>query len=482
MLNRKLLEIIKRLEVAEIKRLRHFLQSPYFTYGISNQDIILLFEHIIKHGAEEQSPALDKKKTSLKLFPDKPYHEKGKSPIDTLTSDLFRLTKHFLFIQSAENDASDAIQELPVARFYRIFGLEERFWQSVKNMRNALDKTVHRDETYFLHRYNLESEVASFKSVYSNSVEDDGNIGVAADFLEQFFTIARMEVACALNFQSQKADLHLSSAPNLANELVLLLRQGIFSDNQLAEIYLLVFDIINQPEQLEKVEYLNVLVARHKHNLPPKHLINLMAYLRIFLVRRFQKLGKAEYFEQYFKLITNHLEEGYLYIDGKVVGAALRNITQSGLRLGAFNKVREILENHPPERIGGTRYPVEFHNLNFANYHFALKAYDKADELLNYCNFENVNFSIQAELLLIKIYFETNNDLLESRIKALLQKVRRSKIVKEHKESYFNFLNKLTLIVKYGWDKKSPRHAKLAEEIRTMPGLLEREWLLKQLE
>ncbi len=64
---------------------------------------------------------------------------------------------------------------------------------------------------------------------------------------------------------------------------------------------------------------------------------------------------------------------------------------------------------------------------------------------------------------------------------ALLQKVRRSKIAPQIKERYFNFLKKLDKIVKYGWEKGSAKRANLAEEIRSMPALVEREWLLRQL-
>ncbi len=481
MLNRKLLEIIKHLNEAEIKRLRHFLQSPYFTYGLSNQEIIKIFEHIVRYKADEHAPALDKQRVSAKLFPGKPYLENEKNPVDTLTSDLLRLVKKFLFIQSAENDTAEAMKELPVARFYRKFDLEDRFWKSVQHMRHSLEQERSRDETYFLNRYHVEEEVSTFKSLF-NSSEDDVNIGTKVQFLENFFATIRMDIVCNMDLQRQMVEFDPAYSPALGDELIRLIRQGAFPENELLPIYLLVFDTINNPTNLEMVDQLQETLEKRKHILPLTHLKNLMAYLRIFVMRRYQKTGKGEYLTQYFELITQHLEAGYLYYDNKIHAASLRNITHNGLRLGAYAKVREILENHPPERIGATRNPKEFHNLNMAIYHLALREYDKAEEHLGYCNFGNVYFSVQAEILRIKIYFETNNELLESRIKALLQKIRRSKMVKAHKERYFSLLNKILLMIKYGWDKHHPRRARLAEEIRNTPGLLEKEWLLNQLQ
>ncbi|HRI59799.1 MAG TPA: hypothetical protein PK228_08745, partial [Saprospiraceae bacterium] len=50
------------------------------------------------------------------------------------------------------------------------------------------------------------------------------------------------------------------------------------------------------------------------------------------------------------------------------------------------------------------------------------------------------------------------------------------------KERYYNFLKKLDKIVKYAWQKNNPRREKLVEEIRTIPEIIEREWLLEKLE
>lgn len=160
---------------------------------------------------------------------------------------------------------------------------------------------------------------------------------------------------------------------------------------------------------------------------------------------------------------------------------ALRVLTNMGLKVGQFPWVKKLLDDHPPERICGTKYPVEVHSLNVAEYHFHKKEYAEAEAKLTYRTFENPNFSIMADLLLIKIYYETNSELLESRMKALEQKVRRSKISTETKAGYYNFLKKLDKVVKYGWQKSTPKLAKLVEEIKTTPGVIDREWLLSKL-
>ncbi len=182
-----------------------------------------------------------------------------------------------------------------------------------------------------------------------------------------------------------------------------------------------------------------------------------------------------------FNLLEKHLLEGYLYVDNKLTPLALRLLTNFGLKVHQFPWVKKLLDDHPPERICGTKYPVEAHSLNVAEYHFHKKEYAEAEAKLTYRAFENPNFSISADVLLIKIYYETGSELLESRMKALEQKVRRSKISAETKAGYYNFLKKLDKVIKYGWQKPSPKRDKLVEEIKNTPSVFAREWLLEKL-
>ncbi len=95
--------------------------------------------------------------------------------------------------------------------------------------------------------------------------------------------------------------------------------------------------------------------------------------------------------------------------------------------------------------------------------------------------FEATPLSLAADLLLIKIYYETQNELLESRMKAMDQKIRRAKIAPTTRNQYLNFLSKLNKIIKYAWKPDKKRREKLLEEITIEPEIISREWLLEQL-
>ncbi|MBK8554725.1 MAG: hypothetical protein IPL65_02620 [Lewinellaceae bacterium] len=98
-----------------------------------------------------------------------------------------------------------------------------------------------------------------------------------------------------------------------------------------------------------------------------------------------------------------------------------------------------------------------------------------------YKSFENPNFSLLADITVIKVYYETHDDLLEYRIKSTDQKVRRTKLSALAKSRYYNFLKKLDKIIKYRFPKVEKKLVQLQEEIRTMPDLHERDWLLEKV-
>ncbi|MDO8971802.1 MAG: hypothetical protein Q7U74_14005, partial [Saprospiraceae bacterium] len=89
--------------------------------------------------------------------------------------------------------------------------------------------------------------------------------------------------------------------------------------------------------------------------------------------------------------------------------------------------------------------------------------------------------SIAVDILIIKIYYETQNALLDSRMKALDQKIRRATLSQDAKERYYNFLKKLDKLVRYAWTPKHPKRLKLLEEIKNTEEIVAREWLLEKL-
>lgn len=480
MLNRKLLEVLKHLTTSERKRLRLFLTSPYFNNGSHAADIVRLYDLIIRHDANEEHPALSKESVFRMFFSDKQFREKTKGPLDALTSELFRLVRGFLSQTDLERENGELHQHLSLARFYRKFAYEERFWQTMQTMRNIQRDTPLRDARYFYDQFRVEEEELSFRGLY-NSFEDDVNLNEVHKNLDLFYSILKLEFTCALEHQRHGAQIDKYPPTPLFEAILNLSEAAGPLDIPVNRIYRLVLKLIQNPESEGSFEILEPLLHQYEPLISIEKYKNLRALQRFLWVQQYLKSGDNFSLRQTFEIYREHLAMGYFYFDGLIPHSTFRNLVIGALILGEFEWVKNFLETHPPERIGSTRYPVEIHSLNLAEYYFYLKNYDAAQDKLVYRHFENPVFSILADVLLVKIYYETKNELLDSRMKALDQKIRRSKLSREVKNRYYNFLKKLDKIIKYGWQTKNPKRARLIEEIKTSPEIIAREWLLEKL-
>ncbi len=239
--------------------------------------------------------------------------------------------------------------------------------------------------------------------------------------------------------------------------------------------------MLKDREPPESIDALHDMLEAYKEQINPDQFKNLKTYYRVLWLRYHNKTGGPYIQRRIFEIYREHLEQGYFYFGNQIPVHNFRNLVAFALKLGHLDWVKNFLETHPPERISGTRYPAEVYSLNMADYLFSLKKYEEAADHLVYRNFENPTFNILADVLLVKIYYETRNDLLESRMKALDQKIRRSKMNRRIKNRYYNFLKKLHQIIKYGWQPGTPRFNRLVAQIKDAQEIVARDWLLEKL-
>jgi hypothetical protein len=480
MLNRKLLEVLSRLTAADHKGLRLFLQAGYFNHGYNAAKVFQLYEYVMKHQADHEHPALDKAVVSAVFFQDKAFSENGKGPIDTLASDLFRLVRRYLHQVEWEQTGTEAEEMLTLARFYRRHGLEERFKPLVGSIRKSQESQAERDAHFYFSQFLLEEEVANFKSTFTSN-EDDFNLLAVHQNLDTLFSIYKLEALCSSAYQSITSAVNSLPDSPLTRFMVELVGRHSFADVPLARAYQLVYLLIHDPGREDFLLELEEILTNHASTFPPDKYFNLQALYRALWALRHRQGGGADFTMKLFELYADHQAKGYFEIDGRISPSSMRALTWLGLRAKQYDWVKNFLDNHPPQRLSGTRFLQEAYNRNYAEYYFALGNFEQAKNYLSYQPFENVTYSIWADLLLIQIYFETEDELLEPRMTALDRKIRRSGISQENKTFYLNFLRKLSKIIRYGWEKNSPKRAALRQEIERTANIASREWLLEKL-
>lgn len=482
MISSRILEIIDSLSAGELERLLLFLQSPYHNSGYNSEKIVDMFEYVQTAYQNGETKLLSKEHLNKRYYPEHPFVERKKNPIDALSSDLFKKMKAFLFIEYVQTDAFNTHQLLSQAKFYRKNNFEERFWQVVKQFRKMQERRQQVDAFYYLDSLLMETEVASFRSIF-NTYTDDANLNTTHQLLDQFYATLKLEYSAILVFQQKLGQASEDETKQMGALIEQVYEEYELLHTPLADLYKVILGWLRKTPSNEELEAFAKELKLQRGRVEPEKYRNLMAFYRYFLGMKYRKeVAGIELLRKIFVVYQEHLKEGYFLVDDKLLPVSLNSIITIGTKLGEIKWAKQVLKQYGPEKITGTRYPEEAHSICEAEVLFANQEYTVAQNKLAYCNFENVHYSILADVLLIKTYYATDDELIYARIQALDRKVRRSKLAETNKTSYLNFLQLLNRILKYEHDKRSKTWQKLAEELTTTTPMIEREWLKKIME
>ena len=484
MLNRKLLEFLCRLNKQEHRQLRLFIQSPYFHQHVRRNadELLQLYDYIMRYEADEQRPALSKEKVSKRFYPDFEYKENAKGPLDALSSDLLILVRHFLTQSGYQQNTLKAPEDLlSQMRFYRKFGMEERFLRCADQLKQAIDEYPFRDETYYTLRLKTAHELLYFSTLLTPHQIEEESINVHYN-LDMLYALQKMDYLSALRMQNNifAKDPRFKVTQELNNAIIEFAQSSTTAENPIFLLYNLVMKLNEYSGDIDLLETFEQQLDKHQADVPLKIKIALCTHLRNMYAWHYSRTGDPVMQQKLFNLLKVHLENGLLDYEGSLHVANLSMLIIHALKQQQFDWVRRVLEAYPPERLCGTRYPAEASSLNWADYYFHLGNYDKATDLLAYKPFEHPILMIVAESLLVKIYHETGSPLLETRLRALDQKVRRSKLGLSTKQRYFNFIRILEKMERQRWTITADKASALLEEIKNTPNVLYREWLIEK--
>ncbi|MEL6655943.1 MAG: hypothetical protein AAFP77_07610 [Bacteroidota bacterium] len=479
--NQKLVEILRSLSDAQCVKLRQFIESPYHNDRFNKTKITQLGDHLLDAIGASDAELPAKSVLNNIFFPDHPYKEKEKNPIDSLASDLLSLVRRFILFEDLLLEHDKRQEQLAMARFYRKNNLENRFLATVAQFRKLQNKVDYKDEQYYHLLFTMEQEIAIFQTIY-NTYADDSNLIAANQALDNYFAISKSEFATHLRFQKLLASVENDQSLLLSDYLFSVLEDYQELHNPLTILYQLIFGLLDEPENEELFAALSQAVERYEAEIAPRKFRNIMAYFRNISGRRTQlRLSGNELFEQLFPLYRAHLENGYFHVldTQQILPGSLKVLVNLAIKARQEEWAERLLETYPPSRMTGTKYPNEAHSLCAAELHFHQGNLTEAQDKLVYRNFENINYSILADILLLKIYFVTKNELLNSRAAALSQKVRRSKITPAHKKQYLNFLKLLGQVEKLRWKNSPKSKLRVKQRLQEVTPLIERAWLLQ---
>lgn len=469
MYSSKLVDVFYSLSKSQLRALRKFVRSPYHN---KREDVIALFELLYKTPLTNRT-ALRKENAFSKIFGKKNY---SADQMDYVMSFLFKVIEQFLVY---ENSVEDKIRvQVALMNEYRKLGLPKHFQQSLNSARKEQEKNPLRDINYHENAFAIESEYYLFLALQQRNTSN--NLEALDTKMNFYFLSQKLKNACLLlahqAVYKQQYDFsllnvllsYIESTPELLKQPSI----GIYyyyykaiTDENLSDSFFQKFKTI----------FLESTFLFDK-----KEVTDLYVFAVNYCIKK-SNIGKNEYRLELFDFYDAGLKLKILLDENqKLSPFTFYNITKVALRLGKIDWTKEYLEKYK-KYVDKEFHDSYVHNA-YSTLYFAQEKYDEIKIRLQQVDYSELFLTLDVKVLLIKVYYKLDEyDVLESFINSFKVFLRRKEILAYHQEIYKNFIRMIQKLINLPPFNRAAK-TKLRTEIEGIDKLLEKKWLLKQLE
>lgn len=474
----KLLILIQTFEESELSRLLQFLDSPYFFNGKKDVEAIQLYEYIVGHFPDLSQVTLGKEQTYAALYPNQA-EMKGK--MDRLMTRLMKHIQLFLAYEQVDLQENKIQRNIYILPTYRERHLDKLFHRSIDALRKSQNKIEQRGKSFYYNQFLIEGELTNWESFY-NTRKEDLNLTATLQSLDIYYMVAKLEYACLLLAQNKyHQTLDIKNSLEIIDRIAPVFEQAHYVDIPILNIYYHAFLLLRGDNPENAFDCLSTALEEQEAIIPLDQMQVLQSIVRSYCIRQYNS-GNDNYLEKTFKYYRLHLEKGYLLYEDGLIAGTFRNIVAIGLKHQQFDWVMDFMDEYK-NKIVGTKHPVEVYHFNLAAYYFALSKYDEALEYLA-DNYEDIYYKIAAKRMELKIYYEQESVLLDSKINAFkvyifrISKKLLTELTREGNNNFIDFLKRI-LSPKTFWNKE--RVSKLIKELDDCKVIIEKEWLRAKL-
>lgn len=465
MIANKLIQILQSLNKYELIRCKKFLQSPFFN---ENNELLLLFELIT-----EKKNKLDFDETNLwnKIYPYTNYND---LKYRRLCSDLSKLIEEFLIQKEFEQHQFE--QKIFLLNAINHRNLNSFINTTLTSIESIKQKNQFKNADYYYKEYALEkSNYDRFEFLRTQQT----NLNNVLQNLDYFYFIEKLRSYCALLNRIKVISIEYEI--QFIDELLNYVKNNLKGKVAAIDIYFTIALLFQNLDEEQHYFELKNLLNLHINLFPADEKRTLFGYAQNYCIGCINK-GKTNYLSELFDLYKQVLAKEIIFEAGKKLSPwDYKNIVVIGLRMKEFAWVKNFIEEHKnylPENFKQNAYTY-----NMAKYYFYIKKYTKVVELLQEVEYEDLFYSLDSKVMLLKVYYELNefntlNSLIDS-FKQLLH--RKKEITPNHKANYLN-------LIKYTQKMASlpGKNKKLLSELKTSilntPHLADINWLLAKIE
>jgi len=468
MQNSQIAQLFQTLNAKEKRELKKFLRSPFHN---RREDVIQLFDYLLKHDSLTAVNKWEKKAVFTHLFPDEVF---DRQRLYHVFSFLKKLIEEYLVYADFKN--SKVQTELQTARIYRQRGLQQQYQESIKTIANQLKKRPLKDAQAHYERFQFFYEKAEFDSQQSRT--EVGNLRRMSDELSIYFISQKLRQACQiLSYQSFS---QIEQEKVFLQEILKYTEQKNYhNDVPCIEVYYHYFQAFTEKEGEGIFQKLKSLVKKYHQQFPKQEMRNIYLMPINFGIKRFNH-GERAYLQEVFELYQQGLEYDIFIENNRLSRFTYSNIALAGMGLKAFDWVEKFI--HEYRQYLDIPYRENAFHFNLANLYFQQQDYQKTMNLLQKVEFDDVLYNLESRRMLLKVYYSLEEtEALFSLLDSFKRFIHRQKKLGYHKESFLNLIRFTGRLLRLDFSKKTAVE-KLKMEIENTSEVAEKKWLLSQLE
>lgn len=464
----KLTSLLSTLSKAERKRCLKFLQSPYFN---RSNDLIVLFSELSKRISNNQN--LNKEALWKTVRGATPYND---TRFRKYFSDLLKLLKEFLITEELKKDSFSQkmlyLQSLSTHRSEKLLNSIERNWDTHANTKKTID------DNNFLQRHILERKKYDlFK--YGLQPHIRGNMDTISKNIDIYYLSHKLKAS--IDIQSRQKTKKGSYKIELVNAALSAIENTpeYFKNIHIALPYNM-YKMLNENESEEFYTVFKKLLFDNVNNFPTSTLDGLYQVALNYSVRKINS-GKNDFNFEYLLIYKHALSRNALMENGKIHPLLFKNVTQTALRCGDNEWAKFYIDTY--QKFIPDNHRENIVNLMRAYFHNSTGNPGMALTYLRDVEYENITYNLNAKVLLLNIYYDTNEfDALDSFLDAFSIFLSRHKEINDnYKELFRNLVSitrKMTRIIP--GDKKAVE--KLRKEVDETKAIASLNWIREKLD
>ncbi|MBK8442490.1 MAG: hypothetical protein IPL35_03320 [Sphingobacteriales bacterium] len=470
MYDSKFIQTLKKIHRKDLKRLAAFIESPYFN---KKEELLVCFKYLITFYPDfDDLIALSYEKVFEAVLPHTPF---SKKEVGYWLSDLNTLLEEFLTIEHLNKKT--LLKKTFLLDTYTELGLETSFQKILREANIALEAFPYRNSEYFFYSYLL-SVAKNLHFDRQRKHDFDESLQHSTDQLDKYYLSEK------LRYSSEIVNRHNLLAHryqiDAVNELLDSLHDK-FYEVPVIGIYAAVLRSLQMQEGNEAAfQQLKTLLLQYDHILPKGEARGLYLYACNYCAIKTHQ-GILQYGHDMLELYQTMLERDYAYDgSGYLSPWTYTNIIRSSSRLGRLEWGSDFAEQYK-ERID-PRLRDNCYYFNKAYLCFQDKNYADTLKWLNLVVFDDLFYTCEVKLLMLKVYYTTNEtDAFFSLTESFEVYLRRNKVMAANKKTgYMNFV-KLVVKIMSVQRGNNTKLSKIEQQVKETEMLVDRLWLIERI-